>query len=424
MSRASKNGLDAANAEPVKSHSKHATDFIATDDNGQLSFLPPLPFCPTWPTKHTLEDEALALLLAGRLIDHPEFEGDCGSWRLAAVVFNLRALGWPIDTILTPAPTDRHPGRTVALYHLPSKYAALAHTDSASRPCADTCTDPTGNSASTCTTSASRGRYGLWLRLFFRRHTVLTTATKRATLAVLLALRNHPHHIQEIIMTAITLDIETIPSQQPGTLKKAESIAAWWKDDSEAAVDDAHRKQSLDGGTHGEIISIALVANDQDDDAGWVHCRTQDESEGALLTRFAEAVVERLDDAAAGLKDGYNFAQDPYFIAHNAAFDLPYIWHRCIINGVRLPFKFPRPSAREGKDYGCTMLAWAGYGGRVSLDALCRALSVPTPKDGGINGAGVYDAWLAGEYERIETYNLRDTLATCDVWQRLQGGTQ
>jgi hypothetical protein len=92
----------------------------------QLSFLPPAPFCPAWPTKHTLEDKALALLMAGRLLDHPEFEGDCGSWRLAAVVFNLRALGWPIDTIPTPSPTDKRPGRTVALYRLPSKYAAQA----------------------------------------------------------------------------------------------------------------------------------------------------------------------------------------------------------------------------------------------------------------------------------------------------------
>lgn len=237
-------------------------------------------------------------------------------------------------------------------------------------------------------------------------------------------------------MTAIIIDIETVPSQQPGardhirasikppgTLKKAESIAAWWKDESEAAIETEYRKQSLDS-VHGEIISIALVANDLDDDKGWVYCREPGEDESLVLSLFADAVTERLDRAARGLVDGYNFAQDPYFIAHNAAFDLPYIWHRCIINGVRLPFKFPTPSARAGKDYGCTMLAWAGFGGRVSLDALCRALSVPSPKDGGIDGAGVYDTWLAGEYERIAAYNLRDTLATRDVWQRLQGGTQ
>lgn len=238
-------------------------------------------------------------------------------------------------------------------------------------------------------------------------------------------------------MTAITLDIETIPSQRdgardqiraslkpPGTLKKAESIAAWWKDDSEAAIETEYRKQSLDGGLNGEIISIALVGNDLDDDKGWVFCREPGEDETVVLELFADAVSERLDRAAAGMVDGFNFAQDPYFIAHNAAFDLPYIWHRCIVNGVRLPFKFPDPGARVGKDYGCTMLGWAGYGGRVSLDALCRALSVPSPKEGGIDGAGVFDAWLGGRFEEIAAYNLRDTLATRDVWQRLQGAMQ
>jgi hypothetical protein len=231
----------------------------------------------------------------------------------------------------------------------------------------------------------------------------------------------------------ITIDIETIPSQQPGardqvrasikppgTLKKPESIAAWWKDEADSAVEDAHRKQSLDGGVHGEIISIAIAAND--DDPGWVRCRQQGEDESLVLSLFADAVQERLDRAAAGLVDGCNIPQDPYFIAHNASFDLGYIWRRCIVKGVRLPFKFPTPAARAGKDYGDTMTMWAGYGNRVSLDALCRALSVPSPKDGGIDGAGVYDAWLAGEHERIAAYNLRDTLATRDVWHRLNGG--
>ena len=98
----------------------------STSPGEQLSFLPPAPFCPAWPTKHTLEDRALALLMAGRLLDHPAFEGHCGSWRLAAVVFSLRALGWPIETIPTPSPTDKSPGRTVALYHLPAEFVAQA----------------------------------------------------------------------------------------------------------------------------------------------------------------------------------------------------------------------------------------------------------------------------------------------------------
>ncbi len=48
----------------------------------QLSFLPPAPFCPTWPTRGTLADKALGMLMDGRMIDHPEFENSTQSWRL------------------------------------------------------------------------------------------------------------------------------------------------------------------------------------------------------------------------------------------------------------------------------------------------------------------------------------------------------
>lgn len=235
-------------------------------------------------------------------------------------------------------------------------------------------------------------------------------------------------------MTTIIIDIETVPSQLPGaldairanikppaTLKKPESIAAWWTTEADTAVAEAHRKQSLDGGSAGEIISIGILAPDLED-SGWVRCRAQGESEAALLDDFATAVMQRIDRTACTLAEGRHAAFDPYFVAHNAAFDLPFIWRRCIVNGVRLPFRFPRPSAREGKDYACTMVQWAGYGGRTSLDALCRALGIASPKDDGIDGAGVYDAWLAGEHERIAQYNLRDVLATAQVWHRLQGG--
>lgn len=92
----------------------------------QLSFIDPPPFCPAWPKRNSLADRALKMFLDGRVFDHPDFLEGCGSWRLAAVVFQLRALGWPIDTLEIPAPSEEHPGRTIALYKLPAKYAAQA----------------------------------------------------------------------------------------------------------------------------------------------------------------------------------------------------------------------------------------------------------------------------------------------------------
>lgn len=92
----------------------------------QLSFLPPPPFNPIWPIRGTLADKALSMLMEGRMIDHPDFQSCTQSWRLGAVIFSLRAFGWPIDTLEVPSPTEETPGRVIALYRLPAKYIAMA----------------------------------------------------------------------------------------------------------------------------------------------------------------------------------------------------------------------------------------------------------------------------------------------------------
>lgn len=90
----------------------------------QLSFLPPPPFCPQWPTRETLAYRALGMLMDGQLIDHPDFEGRTQSRRLGAVIFTLRALGWPEETIEIPRPTAHSPDWVIALYRLDGKYTA------------------------------------------------------------------------------------------------------------------------------------------------------------------------------------------------------------------------------------------------------------------------------------------------------------
>ena len=92
----------------------------------QLSFIDPPLFCPAWPKRNSLADRALKLFLDGKVFDHPDFLEGCGSWRLAAVVFQLRTLGWPVETVDIPSPSEEHPGRKIALYKLPAKVAALA----------------------------------------------------------------------------------------------------------------------------------------------------------------------------------------------------------------------------------------------------------------------------------------------------------
>lgn len=87
--------------------------------NQGVLFEPP-PFSPTYPRRATLAGEALALLLAGRAITHPDFEGVTQSWRLSEMIRALRHdYGWPVQTIEIPAPTAERPDRFIAKYIMP-----------------------------------------------------------------------------------------------------------------------------------------------------------------------------------------------------------------------------------------------------------------------------------------------------------------
>ena len=84
----------------------------------QLSFLPPVDFNPVWPTPGTLPARCLSLMLAGQSLTHPDFFAASGSWRLAAVVFTLKGLGWPLESIEIPAPAIDSPSRFISRYFL------------------------------------------------------------------------------------------------------------------------------------------------------------------------------------------------------------------------------------------------------------------------------------------------------------------
>jgi len=62
------------------------------------------------------------------------------------------------------------------------------------------------------------------------------------------------------------------------------------------------------------------------------------------------------------------------------------------------------------------MVQWAGTGGRIKLEKLCKALSVPSPK-GGIDGSMVWDFVRNGKIEEVAEYCKRDIVATRKVHQ-------
>ncbi|GAB1425951.1 hypothetical protein MASR2M16_31850 [Thauera terpenica] len=223
------------------------------------------------------------------------------------------------------------------------------------------------------------------------------------------------------IETAPTEDVDTIATirasiRPPANYKKPETLAAWREAEGEAAALDAIARTALDGGA-GQVIAVGLALDDEQPPL--VLCRGTSETEADLLRRFFETVARWTAGGAVTDAHGRSIWPDaPYFIAHNAAFDLGFLWRRCIVLGLRPPFPLPGPNARAGKDYGCTMQAWAGYRERVSLQALCRALSLPDPKAEG-TGAQAWQWWKAGDVERVATYCAGDVRAVRDIWHRV-----
>lgn len=84
----------------------------------QTSFLPEPEFNPVFPTPNTLPARCLGGMLNGQTYTHPEFQHVTGSWRLSAVVFVLKELGWPVASYDLPAPTKECPTRCISRYFL------------------------------------------------------------------------------------------------------------------------------------------------------------------------------------------------------------------------------------------------------------------------------------------------------------------
>lgn len=219
-------------------------------------------------------------------------------------------------------------------------------------------------------------------------------------------------------MNHIVIDIETIATQRmdvmdyiaaivkpPATYKKQESIAEWHKEQGPAAIEEAVAKTGLDG-AFGQVCVIGYDLHDTGEPDAVYGLDERD-----VLMRFNAA----LDAIPRAMHSAVTV------VGHNvAAFDIRFLFQRYVVNGIRPHAIISHATGAKSWDARVydTMTQFAGYGNRISLDKLCLALSIPSPK-GDIDGSMVNQAVKDGRLLEVVEYCKRDVKATREIYRRM-----
>lgn len=217
-------------------------------------------------------------------------------------------------------------------------------------------------------------------------------------------------------MNTIFVDIETIPSQlpcireelaktiePPGNISKAETIAAWHAEKKPALIEDAYLKTSFDGGV-GQVCVIGFAVDGENP----ISYSVTD------LSHDAERKV---------IQDFFCFVTDMgpgrSFCGHNLiGFDLPFLWKRAMVLGIKPPWFFPRNPKPWDGTVADTMLMWdptQRAGG--SMDRICRLMGIPGK--GNMDGSKVWPYVQAGRIAEVAEYCRDDVARTRAMHRRM-----
>lgn len=217
-------------------------------------------------------------------------------------------------------------------------------------------------------------------------------------------------------MSALFLDIETIPGQRPGireeiaaainppgNMSKPETIAAWERDTKPGVVDAAYARAGLNGAS-GEVWCVAWALDD-----GEIQCASR------LNPAYGETEV--LATFYDWLR-GQMLPETPTFVGHYiTGFDLRFLWQRSVVRGVQPKSRIPFDAKPWGDGVYDTMVQWAGAKGAISQDNLCRALGLPA-KDG-MDGSQVWQAVQDGRYAEVVDYCKGDVARVREIYKRM-----
>ncbi|CAN5810775.1 hypothetical protein BH20ACI4_BH20ACI4_15610 [soil metagenome] len=119
---------------------------------------------------------------------------------------------------------------------------------------------------------------------------------------------------------------------------------------------------------------------------------------------------------------GFNIKSD-IVVGHNIlGFDLPFLYHRSMICGVK-----PSRMLLNGKPWEIaesvydTMYQWqmGKFSEKVGLEELALAFGLNCPKKGAVNGGNLLRAFQNGKHEEIREYCLKDVLCVRELYYKM-----
>ncbi len=130
-------------------------------------------------------------------------------------------------------------------------------------------------------------------------------------------------------------------------------------------------------------------------------------------------------DEAQALKDFLALMSDfdpecDLIVGHNIiGFDLPFIFQRCLVNGIVVKPFVDLSEFRPAAVYDTMRAWWLGGRNRVALDDLAWALAIESSKTSEVEGSRVFELYQAGKLAEIREYNLNDVRVTRKVYERM-----
>lgn len=228
-------------------------------------------------------------------------------------------------------------------------------------------------------------------------------------------------------MRTLVCDIETIGEEWDMLDETTQHLLTRWIDRT-AKTEEEHVAQLTDlkeglgfSPLTGSIVAIGLY--DLEQEKGVVYYQSpekssEDVTEGTTVLKV-RGEKEMLEDFWAGLR-----AYDVFVTFNGRGFDMPFLLLRSAILGV-----MPTADLMDGRylyqqkgikhiDLADQLSFYGAVFRKASLHLYCHAFCIESPKAAGVTGDDVSALFRDGEYETIARYNVRDIVATAELYKR------